>query len=119
MEEKETERCGYNEERHKWGLKDSEEQLGVSATWDHGEDQACAATNSHIWFLGPEATDRWLPQKDRPTTLVWIAAWVMLMSEGCAELGPLLTSASWESWPWRLKRRKAVPIPSQLKHSGE
>ena len=54
MEEKETERCGYNEERQKWGLKDSEEQLGVSATWDHGEDQACAATNSLIGSLAPK-----------------------------------------------------------------
>ena len=54
--ERETEGCGYNEDRQNWTFKSSEEQPDVSgdvagdATWDHGGVLAWAATGVHVWI---------------------------------------------------------------------
>ena len=41
------------------------------------------------------------------------------MSEGCAELAPPLNWASWESWTWGHKSRRADPVTSQLQYVEE
>jgi hypothetical protein len=75
--------------------------------------------------LGATSVSVALQQQDcyprRPGRCLWfvLSLWDMLMSEGCAELVPPLTWASWESWPWVYESRRADSARSQLQYSGE
>jgi hypothetical protein len=116
--ERETEGCVHNRNR----IGDSQVMRQTlmweagNGTWDYGGLLDCVATRVHIWVYWLCNIMGLLPPKARQMSLVWAST---LMSEGCVELDPPLTSASWESWPWGPECRKAAPAPSQLQYLGE